>query len=159
MKLRKEYQVIIIISFLVAMIGITETNFPDQLQLSEYHYVKEHRIISSPDKFEETKISSAAVIIEIVSVNASYDLATTLNDLLLEIEVSFNLEKYDNILYRGIAFLTTKGFIEVSEVYKFNASVYYYSAPGIVLFLVLFFYYFTFDFKKLLLKPRRNKDT
>ncbi|MHA1911563.1 MAG: hypothetical protein ACTSYA_07690 [Candidatus Kariarchaeaceae archaeon] len=158
MKLRKEYQIIIIITFLITMIAITETNFPDQLQLSEYHYVKEQRIISSPDKYEDTKVSSTAVIKEVVSVNASYDMLTTLNDLLLEAKTSLNIEKYDDIAFRGIAFLTSKGFIEVTEIHKFNASVYYYSAPGIVLFLVIFFYFFTFDFKKLSFSPRRNKN-
>jgi hypothetical protein len=168
MKIRKEFQVITIITLLITLIAITETNFPDQINLSEYHYVKEQSLLSSPDKFEATKISSTATIKEITSLNSSYDLLTTEKNLLLEIETSLNVRKYDDITYRGVAFLTSKGFIEVTEIHIHNALVYYYSAPGIILFLVIFFYFFSFDFKKKSIiprkprkprKPRRKNDT
>ena len=157
MKLRKEYQIITIITFLIALIVITETNFPEQLNFSAYHFVKEEYLINSPEKYEGTKISSATTIKEVTSLNASYDIATSENNLLLLINKSFNLDEYDDIAFRGTAYLTSKGLVEVTEIHKFNASVYYYSAPGIILFVALVFYFFTFDFKELSFKPRKTR--
>lgn len=158
LKGRKEILVVSIITFLIVLIALTETILPDQIQLSEYEYYKEESILSSPDDFENTKISSAATIVEINVINSSYNLLTTEKGLHLEISSTERITKYDAIAFRGIAFLKSKGTIEVSEIHKFNASVYYYSAPGIILFLVIFFYTFKFDFKTLSLKPRRSKN-
>lgn len=149
--------------FLLVIISV-QFLYPYQISESGYTAVDLHELKMNPPPVEELNISSSATVVSLIVMRGASLILTTENvTLQIRTEVLLELEHLpasgERILFRGTFYILPVYHVVVHEFYMLNRySSITRSIPGIVLFVVLFFYVFTPDFKRLAFLPRRVED-
>ena len=148
-----------VLAIFIVVILSTDLLFPYPIHQSEYQVVDIARLKQDPAPFEGKNISSQVRIISALG-NGTYIITEKGNNVTLLVPVSLGSLKTGDLVYiRGISWVQTNNSIVVRQFYvlDYNSSL-IRSVPGIVIFVILFFSVFTFDFKRLAF-VRRNRQS
>lgn len=129
---------------------------PYSISPSEYTSVDFRMLAERPLLFEGKKVTSSASITEGFRQD-SYNMANTTDGVLLVLpSSSIPPEKGDHLVFRGTSWILSNNSIYVQDfhVHQTYSSI-TRSAPGIVLFIVLFFTLFMIDSDRLAFVVRR----
>ena len=142
----------------------TSILLPFPISQSNYTFVDLTRVNQNPLPFQERNISSTATV-ESTLVMGNVSLVITNEDVTLQIrnqDVSAPIvfAQGDRIFFRGTLHSFDSAItVVVHEFYVLDySSSIIRSIPGIILFIVMFFFVFSVDFKGLAFVPRRRKD-
>lgn len=148
-----------VLAIFMLVILSTDLLFPYPIRQSEYQVVDIDRLKQDPTLFEGENISSQVRIISDLG-NGTYIITTKGNNVTLFVPVSLGSLKTGDLVYiRGISWIQTNNSIVVHQFYvlDYNSSL-IRSVPGIVIFVILFFWVFTIDFRQLAF-VRRNRQS
>ena len=146
----------------LALIVTTGILLPFPITQSNYTFVDLTRVEQNPIPFNERNISSRATV-ESILVIGGQSLVFTIENVPLQIDTfeASTLTHGDRIFFRGTLHIHNQSSltIVVHEFYVLDySSSIIRSIPGIILFIVMFFFVFTIDFKRLAFVPRRRRD-
>ena len=148
-----------VLAIFMLVILSTDLLFPYPIRQSEYQVVDIDCLKQDPTLFEGENISSQVRIISDLG-NGTYIITTKGNNVTLLVPVSLGSLKTGDLVYiRGISWIQTNNSIVVHQFYvlDYNSSL-IRSVPGIVIFVILFFWVFTIDFRQLAF-VRRNRQS
>ena len=146
----------------LALIVATGILLPFPITQSNYTFADLTRVEQNPLPFQERNISSRATV-ESILVMGGQSLVYTIENVPLQIDTfeAITLTHGDRIFFRGTLHTHNQSSITVvvHEFYvlDYRSSI-IRSIPGIILFIVIFFFVFTIDFKRLAFVPRRSRD-
>ena len=122
-----------------------------------YTVVDVQRIRENPSPLEGHLISSSATVLAITNNGSFYSAHIEGGIVLIFPSNGEHPENGQWILFRGTSWLSTNGSILVSEFYPLDySSSLIRSAPGIILFIILFFMIYKVDFNRLAFVKRRD---
>ena len=152
----------VLVLFLMLTITISIIH-PVPISQSEYKHVDLDRVRLNPLPFDGLNITSSAIV-ETVIVIWPIAHVNTAEEVDLQIRFSVSvpppeLTQGDRISFRGTVRAINES-IFIVQLHEFHildsSSSIIRSTPGIVLFVVLFFFVYTIDFKRLAFVPRRK---
>ena len=132
---------------------------PYPISQSNYTFVNLEIVKQNPPLVEEYNISSTATV-ESILVAGGQSLVFITENVTLQIRTfdAITLMQGERIFFRGTWHNQT-GTVVVHEFYVLDySSSIIRSIPGIIVFIVIFFFVFTIDFKRLAFVPRRSED-
>ena len=139
----------VLLVFLVFIVGYSALG-PLTIQTTEYAYINLYSLSEAPAAYEGMRISSAATVSSALT-NASGSFIETAEGVMLFLPLSIDAPPVgQRIMFRGVSNYVSDGVVTVHEVYEldYNSSP-IRSIPGILLFVILFFVFFTIDFRQL----------
>ena len=148
--------------FLIVIVSV-QLLYPYHISDSGYTTVNLEVIKMSPPPVDELNVSSSAVIDSLVIMSGD-SFILTIEEVTLQIptDALYALDQLpasgDLIYFRGTMtnFSAPHVFVHEFNMLDYNSSL-IRSIPGIILFIVLFFYVFTIDFRHLAFLPRRSE--
>ena len=148
-----------VLGMFLALIVTTSILLPFPISQSEYTFVDLDRVKENPNTFHERNISSIATVESVFYLRPN-SIVTTIEDVFLlirhEVYAPPGLTQGDRIFFRGTF---RNNSVSVHEFYELDySSSIIRSIPGIILFIVMFFFVFSVDFKRLAFVPRRRRN-
>ena len=152
---------IAVLILFVALIIPSSVLQPYPVSASEYIHVDLERVRQDPSLVAGLNISSSATVKSLLVMKGASFVFTEENITLIVRTDDLNthpLASGDFIYFRGTLHTEPSLSVDVHEFYVLDlTSSIIRSVPGIILFIVLFFFVFTIDFKRLAFVPRRRK--
>ena len=153
---------IAVLILFVALIMPSSFLQPYPISFSEYVHVNLKTIQRVPPPVADLNITSSATV-ESLLVMEGVSLVFTEENVTLMVHTddldTHPLASGDFIYFRGTLHTEPSLSVSVHEFHLFGrTSSIIRSIPGIILFVVFFFFVFTIDFKRLSFIPRRRKD-
>ncbi|MDF1540781.1 MAG: hypothetical protein P1Q69_17930 [Candidatus Thorarchaeota archaeon] len=144
--------------FLVSTIVINDSLNPNAISFGEFLNVEANAVITEPFNYEGVAISTRIVVADIINYDENFSLLETVEGLTLLYSISLgNVTNGSEIIIRGISYLASRGYVEVQEVHFLDrSSSLIRSIPGLVVFVIMFFSFFTVNLRKLAIEPRRK---
>ncbi len=147
---------IALLAVFVVIIISSDTLFPYAIQQSEYVVVSVEQIKQNPTPFEGRNISSQVTITSIIDEGV-YLVISKDYEIILTLSSSFgSVSPGERVYIRGVSWIQTNNSIAVHEIYvlDYNSSL-IRSAPGILLFIIIFFSVFKIDIKQIAIVRRK----
>ena len=142
--------------FLVLIIS-TDLLVPYSVVPDGYTVVDVRRIAENSLLLEGASISSSATILSVTD-HGAFSSALVEGGVTLSFPSTIgHPESGVRVLFRGVSWLSENGSITVHEFYVLDySSSLIRSVPGIILFIIMFFLVFTFDFRHIAFIVRRR---
>lgn len=154
-KFRIIVKIFVFLSFLTFIVLFEYITLPSLIS-TEYQSVSRLQLLNHPENYEGLNITTSFTIQDLIPFNSSHFFAEGQDHFLLLCPDNSSLDIGHSIALRGISFLLSFGYILLVDYHSFRSTPYYYSIPGIILFLFLFFVTFRIDFSSLTIFPRRR---
>jgi hypothetical protein len=152
----------VILLLFIALIIPSSLFQPYPISTSEYTHVDLRRIRQDPPLVAELNISSSATVKSLLVMRGQSFVFTVENVTLLirtDDLITEPLSSGDFIYFRGTLHTEPSLSVSVNEFRVLDrTSSIIRSIPGIILFIVMFFFVFTIDLKRLAFVPRRHED-
>jgi hypothetical protein len=148
-----------VLGLFFVLIVVNDLFFPYSMEQAGYTVVDIRRLEENPLPLEGQQISSSATIIATFD-NGTFFTATTVEGARLILPTTVgHFPAGERVLFRGTSWIGTNDSVLVHEFYALDySSSLIRSAPGIVLFVVLFFTVFRIDLGRLAFVLRRDED-
>ena len=149
-----------VLGLFLALTIVTSFLLPYPISYSEYTFVDLNRVTENPAMFDFQNISSKVTVESLLYMRPGTFVFTSEGVTLQIRHDAFESPEIlpgDHLYVRG-TFRANQTII-VHEFYRLDySSSIIRSIPGIIIFIVMFFYVFTIDFKHLAIIPRRRND-
>ncbi|MGV9169884.1 MAG: hypothetical protein ACOC38_08110 [Promethearchaeia archaeon] len=155
---------VIVFSCFILLLFTVGAAFPYQINLTEYSHVDSILLATNPADYEGEKISIGIQIEEVLNTSQENGtIAATVEGPTIKIPSYLGSPSVgDHLEIRGISYLSSRGYVEATQIYVRDYPLPYvsrsllHSILGIIVFVAIFFAVFRFDVDQLRFVSRRD---